>query len=163
MHHSGQASFDRVLYSVTPKASYFWHSLKAYFAVNKILNHNKKEKIVYWFIFTCKVNNSYVLRKLVLLLNPLNHPKGSWTRLADSEDISGLSSGRERESNKWELPIADINAPDLYIPLMSFVTYVLLVGYCRGASNKFTPEVNALKTCLRYFNVPKTDLFLFRY
>jgi len=33
---------------------------------------------------------------------------------------------------------------------MSFITYVLLVGYCRGASNKFTPEVliQAVWRCL---------------
>jgi hypothetical protein len=33
---------------------------------------------------------------------------------------------------------------------MSFITYVLLVGYCKGASNKFTPEVliQAVWRCL---------------
>jgi len=43
-----------------------------------------------------------------------------------------------------------VNAPDLYIPLMSFITYVLLVGYCKGANNKFTPEVliQAVWRCL---------------
>ena len=53
-------------------------------------------------------------------------------------------------THKYALPKNDINAPDLYIPLMSFITYVLLVGYCKGASNKFTPEdlVNAVWRCL---------------
>ena len=53
-------------------------------------------------------------------------------------------------THKYALPKDDINAPDLYIPLMSFITYVLLVGYCKGASNKFTPEdlVNAVWRCL---------------
>ena len=56
----------------------------------------------------------------------------------------------EGSTNKWEIPKKDVNAPDLYIPLMSFITYVLLVGYCKGASNKFTPEVliQAVTRCL---------------
>ncbi len=53
-------------------------------------------------------------------------------------------------SHKWAVPRDDPNAPDLYIPLMSFITYVLLVGYCKGANNKFTPEVliQAVWRCL---------------
>lgn len=35
----------------------------------------------------------------------------------------------------------DENAPDLYIPLMAFVTYVLVTGYAKGTKNSFTPEV----------------------
>lgn len=44
-------------------------------------------------------------------------------------------------SHKWALPKQDINAPDLYIPLMSFITYVLLVGFRKGLGKGFTPEV----------------------
>ena len=44
-------------------------------------------------------------------------------------------------NHKWALPKQDINAPDLYIPLMSFITYVLLVGLRRGMGSGFTPEV----------------------
>ena len=52
-------------------------------------------------------------------------------------------------SRKWALPKQDINAPDLYIPLMSFVTYVLLYGFLRGisspesAANSFSPDILA--------------------
>ena len=55
-----------------------------------------------------------------------------------------------KSSHKWAIPKDDLNAPDLYLPLMSFITYVLLVGYCKGASNKFTPEVliQAVWRCL---------------
>ena len=35
----------------------------------------------------------------------------------------------------------DLNAPDLYIPLMAFITFVLLSGYVLGVSGEFTPEV----------------------
>lgn len=33
-------------------------------------------------------------------------------------------------------PSRDINAPDLYIPLMGFLTYILIAGYCKGTSNQ---------------------------
>ncbi|XP_022245482.1 protein YIF1B-like isoform X4 [Limulus polyphemus] len=42
-----------------------------------------------------------------------------------------------------EEPVApryDINAPDLYIPSMAFVTYILTAGYLLGTQNKFSPE-----------------------
>jgi hypothetical protein len=38
------------------------------------------------------------------------------------------------------VPKFDYNAPDLYIPLMSFLTYLLLVGVAKGTNNTFTPE-----------------------
>ena len=34
-------------------------------------------------------------------------------------------------------PKFDLNAPDLYIPTMAYVTYVLLVGYILGLKNAF--------------------------
>ena len=33
-------------------------------------------------------------------------------------------------------PIHDINAPDLYIPLMAFGTYVVLAGFFLGINGK---------------------------
>lgn len=42
---------------------------------------------------------------------------------------------------KYQLPMIDENAPDLYIPLMAFITYVLVTGYAKGTSSSFTPEV----------------------
>jgi hypothetical protein len=44
-------------------------------------------------------------------------------------------------THKWALPKQDVNSPDLYIPLMSFITYVLLVGLRKGMGSGFTPEV----------------------
>jgi protein transport protein YIF1 len=42
---------------------------------------------------------------------------------------------------RYDLPISDENAPDLYIPTMSLITYVLLCAVVHGAAGKFTPEV----------------------
>jgi hypothetical protein len=33
-------------------------------------------------------------------------------------------------------PRADVNAPDLYIPAMAFVTYILLLAYVKGSQNQ---------------------------
>ena len=37
-------------------------------------------------------------------------------------------------------PRDDVNSPDLYIPSMAFVTYVLVCGFLLGVRNEFTPE-----------------------
>jgi len=75
------------------------------------------------------VNNSYVFNKIKLLLCPFIHK--SWKRRI----------GRYNEVDSYVPPREDINAPDLYIPVMAFVTYVLVVGFVLGTSLKFTPEV----------------------
>uniref|UniRef100_A0A663FK29 Protein YIF1 n=1 Tax=Aquila chrysaetos chrysaetos TaxID=223781 RepID=A0A663FK29_AQUCH len=37
-------------------------------------------------------------------------------------------------------PRFDINAPDLYIPVMAFVTYILIAGLALGTQNRFSPD-----------------------
>lgn len=53
---------------------------------------------------------------------------------------------------KYALPKQDLNAPDLYIPLMSFTTYILLYGLLKGimGSSSFSPDIliNAVWKCL---------------
>jgi protein transport protein YIF1 len=54
-------------------------------------------------------------------------------------------------TRKWALPKQDVNAPDLYIPLMSFFTYVLLYGLSKGlGSAEFSPDtiIQAIWRCL---------------
>jgi len=77
------------------------------------------------------VNNLYVINKLRILLFPWRH--SPWTRMArrsDTGQMEGYSAPRE-----------DINSPDLYIPVMAFVTYVLLCGLAAGRKGSFHPEV----------------------
>lgn len=80
-----------------------------------------------------KVSNSYVWRKLILILFPYRHQ--NWTRMttADTAGSSGAVS--------YAPPSEDVNAPDLYIPLMSFVTYILLWSIFQGLKGDFHPEV----------------------
>ena len=42
---------------------------------------------------------------------------------------------------EYALPNVDENAPDLYMPSMSLVTYVLLCALCYGTAKHFDPEV----------------------
>ncbi|XP_051632431.1 protein YIF1B, partial [Manacus candei] len=37
-------------------------------------------------------------------------------------------------------PRFDVNAPDLYIPAMAFLTYILLAGLALGTQNRFSPD-----------------------
>nr|GLL29561.1 protein YIF1B-B [Ipomoea trifida] len=76
-----------------------------------------------------QVNGSYIRNKLKVVLFPFLH-RGHWTRI--TEPIGGRLS--------YKPPMYDINAPDLYIPLMAFGTYVVLAGFSLGVLGKFTAE-----------------------
>ncbi|CAL5353645.1 unnamed protein product [Camellia sinensis] len=76
-----------------------------------------------------QVNDQYVRNKLKVVLFPFLH-RGHWTRI--TEPVGGRLS--------YKPPIYDINAPDLYIPLMAFGTYVVLAGFSLGLQGKFSPE-----------------------
>jgi protein transport protein YIF1 len=41
----------------------------------------------------------------------------------------------------YALPTSDENAPDLYLPCMTLITYVLLCALLYGTTGKFNPEV----------------------
>jgi len=81
------------------------------------------------FKYYFNVNNSYVLNKIKVLLCPYLHK--SWKRQKIRKD----------EQEFFCPPRDDVNAPDLYIPAMAFVTYVLLVGFVMGTNGKFAPEL----------------------
>jgi len=76
-----------------------------------------------------QVDNAYVLSKLRVLALPFRHTE--WERKPLHGDAGG----------QMQPPKADVNAPDLYLPLMAYITYILLVGFLAGASGNFTPEL----------------------
>ncbi|KAG0202803.1 hypothetical protein BGX28_004784 [Mortierella sp. GBA30] len=78
------------------------------------------------------VSNSYVVNKLRLLIFPWRHKL--WTRVLKRSETTGESIG-------YLPPRDDLNAPDMYIPVMAFVTYVLLIGISEGTENRFRPEI----------------------
>ncbi|CAN9511580.1 unnamed protein product [Ophioblennius macclurei] len=78
-------------------------------------------KLKYYFA----VDTVYVGKKLGLLVFPYMHE--NW-----------------EVSYQQDTPVAprfDVNAPDLYIPTMGFITYVLVAGLALGTQNRFSPEL----------------------
>nr|CAG4646472.1 EOG090X0ATU [Macrothrix elegans] len=84
-------------------------------------NYVSQSQIKYYF----SVDTSYVAKKLGILLFPFTH-----------RDWSVKYNPEEPVQPRYEL-----NAPDLYIPTMAFVTYVLVGGVSLGIQEKFSPEV----------------------
>ncbi|XP_059487504.1 protein YIF1B-A isoform X2 [Neocloeon triangulifer] len=72
------------------------------------------------------VDTGYVVKKMQLLLFPFWHSDWSIKYEADSQPVQ---------------PRYELNAPDLYIPLMAYVTYVLVAGLVLGTQERFTPEM----------------------
>ena len=77
------------------------------------------------------VDNVYVKRKMMKVLFPFVFRE--WARQEAGAAADGKIS--------YALPQHDDNAPDLYIPVMSLLTYVLLCALCYGTAGKFDPEV----------------------
>ncbi|XP_048837139.1 protein YIF1B isoform X1 [Brienomyrus brachyistius] len=78
-------------------------------------------KLKYYFA----VDTIYVAKKLGLLVFPYMHQ--NW-----------------EVSYQQDTPVAprfDINAPDLYIPAMAFITYILVAGLAFGTQDRFSPEI----------------------
>ncbi|KAI0557623.1 YIF1 [Gracilaria domingensis] len=90
------------------------------------------------------VNHMYVLKKLALLLAPFRNR--TWGRQRGMDAAQFEVSGSDGATS-YLPPRDDVNAPDLYIPVMSFLTYVLLVGFVFGMQEKFKAEILA-----RYFS-----------
>ncbi|RCK62596.1 Protein transport protein yif1 [Candida viswanathii] len=86
---------------------------------------NIQGDIKYYF----QVSNSYVFRKVLLILMPYQHK--DWNRVAT----------KDTGPNQFLPPTLDVNAPDLYIPLMSFVTYILLWAAFQGLNGDFHPQL----------------------
>lgn len=77
-------------------------------------------KFKYYFA----VDTMYVTKKLRLLFFPFTH--SDWSV--------------KYEQGQPVQPRYELNAPDLYIPTMAYVTYVLLAGFVLGFQKRFSPE-----------------------
>lgn len=81
------------------------------------------------------VTNGYVVQKLYILLNPWRHHP--WSR----QTTARASAAHPGSSEIMFLPPReDINAPDMYLPVISFITYILLSVLTYGLSGSFHPE-----------------------
>uniref|UniRef100_A0A8C8DMP2 Protein YIF1 n=1 Tax=Oryzias sinensis TaxID=183150 RepID=A0A8C8DMP2_9TELE len=81
-------------------------------------------KLKYFFA----VDTRYVLKKLMILMFPYTHQDWDVRYHRDTQLT----------------PRQDVNAPDLYIPTMAFITYILLAGMALGIQKRFSPEVLGL-------------------
>jgi len=102
-------------------AAMFQNSVNAY-------SQDLMSKGLSWFDNSLKyyfaVDTGYVLKKLLLLFFPF--AQKDWLP--------------KYNSNEPVAPRDDINVPDLYIPCMAFVTYILAAGSIFGLKNAFSPE-----------------------
>lgn len=57
-------------------------------------------------------------------------------------------------------PRLDVNSPDMYIPVMSFVTYIVLIGTIMGLEKRFKPEVLTMAASTAMFFTLIEVLFL---
>ncbi|KAH9515466.1 Protein YIF1B-B [Bulinus truncatus] len=85
-----------------------------------IENYVASSRLKYYFA----VDTAYVGKKLGLLLFPFTH--SDWSIHYNQDEPVP--------------PRYEINAPDLYIPVMAFVTYILVAGMVLGTQGRFTPE-----------------------
>ncbi|SCU96750.1 LADA_0H02542g1_1 [Lachancea dasiensis] len=78
-----------------------------------------------------QVSNSYVFRKLKIILLPFLHR--NWQRLPGTQNGSGSGP-------TFQVPRIDVNSPDMYIPVMGLVTYILCWNFQQGLQGSFDPK-----------------------
>ncbi|BFZ07472.1 hypothetical protein BsWGS_10511 [Bradybaena similaris] len=108
---------------VTNMAMQYGHALAG--QGKELVNQNIQQyvassKLKYYFA----VDTVYVGKKLGILFFPFTHT--DWSIHHSQDDHVA--------------PRYEINAPDLYIPMMAFVTYILVAGMVLGTQGRFTPE-----------------------
>ena len=73
------------------------------------------------------VTNQYVIQKLRIICLPFLLKEDDWKP-------QQAEYSYQPEISK-PTPRSDVQAPDLYIPMMSFVTFIILVGVAQGTLN----------------------------
>lgn len=84
------------------------------------------------------VDTRYVMKKLKLVLFPFIHK--DWAVQYQLDQSPSDPASAQPKPVQLVQPRFDVNAPDLYIPVMAYVTYVLLAGLVLGIQNRFSPE-----------------------
>jgi hypothetical protein len=89
------------------------------------------------------VSNSYVLRKLSLVLFPWRHKPWSrqQARLTSTSTAPNGQISHQHYASVFLPPRDDLNSPDIYIPTMALVTYILLCTVLAGLRGSFHPEL----------------------
>lgn len=126
---AGMERFHERVHGTVPMLSQNWNALKYYF----------------------EVDNRYVLTKLRTIVFSAVLPNKRWKRV-EIDGTTKLDGQEPQYAKKFLTPSLDENAPDLYLPLMSFVTYIIVCSYIKGTNGKFTPEVltQVMYSCLGF-------------
>lgn len=103
-------------------------NLGGFFAIFSALN------LKYYF----HVSNRYVMNKIKVLILPCTNKH--WSRQAAEPPVAAATAPGAQRAAAFLPPSEDVMAPDLYLPTMAFVTFVLLVGASLGTVDKFNPE-----------------------
>ncbi|OJD20866.1 hypothetical protein ACJ73_07796 [Blastomyces percursus] len=89
------------------------------------------------------VSNSYVLNKITLVLFPWRHKP--WSRQqARLNPVTPSMNGQITQAQYTSIylpPRDDINSPDMYIPAMALLTYIILSTALAGLRGVFHPEL----------------------
>jgi protein transport protein YIF1 len=84
-----------------------------------------------------------VVRKLLLVLFPWRHKP--WTRqqarMTTSSTAADGTMTQQSYSFNYLPPRDDLNSPDMYIPIMALITYILLSTVLAGIRGSFHPEL----------------------
>lgn len=88
------------------------------------------------FSYYFQVSNFYVFRKLLLVMFPWRHKP--WSRQIVRSDSTGQDT--------YATPREDLNAPDMYIPIMAFTTYMVVFSIIQGLLGQFHPQLLGIVT-----------------
>ncbi|KAI1728735.1 YIF1 domain-containing protein [Ditylenchus destructor] len=108
----------------------------------KITKYLSSFQLKYYFA----VDSAYVAKKLGIIVFPFLHRDWTTKFGADGQPLP---------------PREDTNAPDLYIPLMGFMTYVLVAGFVFGIQKRFSPEQLGMLTTNALFYLCMENLIVF--
>jgi hypothetical protein len=104
---------------------------------NAVLNSGvggwlRGSRLRYYF----QVSQLSIKRKVSRLLLPYIHYDWNRQKLDDVDEGLVASASASNPAASWKPASQDVNAPDLYIGMMSFFTFIVLMGLTLGMSNK---------------------------
>ncbi|CAJ1353279.1 unnamed protein product [Effrenium voratum] len=147
--NSGASASDFVGAGAAAMGSMGFNEALAGAALNQAMSQMQMTGATRWFPYLFaslqqlfNVGHSYVLRKLVVLMCP-------FLKMKQEGNASWESPGDISECRRSVGPDGlkvDVDQPDLYIPVMSYVTYVLIYGLL--ASRMLPPNCHVLRPTL---------------
>jgi hypothetical protein len=143
MKHVWESGFARII----PGFDSTMQTLRSYYAVDNNYVKRKMQKVLFPFVSkswrrTVSLANCVSALVALIQLN-INHHLVSQIFLCFALFLPNCKYSQGPEHFVYALPKTDENAPDLYLPVMSLVTYSLLAALCYGTAGKFNPEVIA--------------------